>query len=215
MAEKRRGRRLRPWYLLMGALALGVVLWLLSPTPFIRGVVLGALLGPAVLIAGLSLIARRLRGRISENLRPPPLPVFRWDFEMTAEDLDGHPVAFKDFAGRVLILNFWATWCAPCVAEMPSLARLRASTADHGVVLACVTRETPETVRAFVAKRGIDVPVYILNGEVPEGFESRAIPATFVLDKKGNVALRHFGAAAWDHGEVVDFVRALAQAPEL
>jgi len=208
-------RRLRPWYLLLGALALGVVLWLLAPTPFIRGIVLGALLGPAVLIAGLSLIARRLRGRISQNLKPPPLPVFRWDFEMTTEDLDGQTVDFKGFAGRVLILNFWATWCAPCVAEMPSLARLRAATSDLEVELACVTRETRETVQAFVAKRGIDVPVYLLKGAVPEGFEFRAIPATFVLDKKGNVALRHFGAAAWDHGEVVGFVRSLAQAPEL
>ena len=134
---------------------------------------------------------------------------------MTGEDLDGNTLDFRGFSGRVLVLNFWATGCAPCVAEMPSPARLRAATSDMGVVLACVTREDPGKVRAFVAKRGLEAPVYVLSGPVPEGLESRAIPATFILDKKGTLALRHFGAAAWDPPGVVDFVRGLARAPEL
>lgn len=215
MAGKPRERRIRPWYLLIGVVAIAGTLWVFVPVPFVRGVVLGAVVGPAALVAGLSLIARRFRGKISDHLQPPPLPVFRWDFDMTAEDLDGNPVEFTRFSGQVLVLNFWATWCAPCVAEMPSLARLHEATSEVGVALACVTREAPEKVRQFVAKKGINVPVYVMEGEVPGAFESRAIPATFVLDKKGNMALRHFGAAAWDHESVVDFVRGLASAPEL
>ena len=215
MAGKPPERRVRAWYLLIAVVVIACTLWVLVPEPFFRGIVLGAVLGPAALVAGLSLIARRLRGRISDHLKPPPLPVFRWDFDMTAEDLNGNQVEFMRFSGQVLVINFWATWCAPCVAEMPSLARLHQATSGLGVALACVTREAPEKVREFVAKKAIDVPVYVIEGEVPGAFESRAIPATFVLDKKGNMALRHFGAAAWDHEGVVEFIRGLASAPEL
>lgn len=215
MARSARERRVRLWYLLIAVLAIACAVWVFVPGAFVRGIVLGAVLSPAVLLAGLSLIARRFRGRISEHLKPPPLPVFRWDFDMTAQDLHGNRVEFTSFSGKVLVLNFWATWCAPCVAEMPSLGRLNEATSDLGVAVACVTREPLEKVREFVAKKGIDVPVYVIEGKVPEAFESRAIPATFVLDKKGNMALRHFGAAAWGHESVVDFIRGLALAPEL
>ena len=70
-------------------------------------------------------------------------------------------------------------------------------------------------MREFLAKRDVDVPIYVLEGDVPQCFESRAIPATFVLDKSGKIVLRHLGAAAWDHEGVVGFVRGLALAPEL
>ena len=102
---------------------------------------------------------------------------------------------------------------APCVAEMPSLRRLLDETADLDVQFGFITREDPPVVRRFVEKRGIDLPVYVLSGEPPECFKGRAIPATFVLDKAGTIALRHFGAARWDAENVVAFVRGLAATP--
>ena len=98
---------------------------------------------------------------------------------------------------------------------MPNLERLRRATSDVEVALACVTQEPVKTVREFLEKRDIDVPIYVLDGDVPECFKSRAIPATFVLDRNGRIVLRHFGAAAWDDEGVVGFVRGLALAPEL
>ena len=217
MPEARSGRRKRKVLLaliLASVLALPAVTWVVVPAPLVRGLVLGLVLGPAVLLGGFVVFARRMRAKLKSQLSPPPLPSDRWDFAMTAETLGGGPIDFAQFSGTVLILNFWATWCAPCVAEMPSLIRLLEATSDLDVTLACITREPDETVRKFVQKRGLDVPIYLLEGEPPECFTSRAIPATFILDKKGMIAMRHFGAAAWDDPSVVNFVRGLAVSPD-
>ena len=214
MTGKLRKRRARLWFILAVLAAVVGAVWILIPVPFVRGVLVGLVLGPGALLGGIALITRRLRKKFSAQLKPPPLPLVRWDFDMSAEDLDGNRLDFTDFSGQVLILNFWATWCAPCIAEMPSLTRLREATSDVDVVFACVTREPVATVREFLDKKSVDLPIYVLDGDVPKCFESRAIPATFVLDKKGTIVLRHFGAAAWDDEGVVGFVRGLAVAPE-
>jgi thiol-disulfide isomerase/thioredoxin len=194
---------------LVGFLVSVLIVAAILSGPFVRGVVVGTL-GTFVAVGGvLAAVTRRARRGLEARLRPPPLPNGRWDYVMAATDLAGAPIAFADFAGEVLVLNFWATWCAPCVAEMPALERLHEATEDLGVRFACVTREPSDVVRPFVRKRGMRLPVFLLAGEPPECFRSRAIPATFVLDRSGRIALRHFGAAAWDDGAVVDFVRGL------
>jgi len=195
-------------------LGLPILTWLFIPSALVRGFVTGFVVGPAILVAVFFAFVRRMRSKFEPKLSPPPLPRGKWDFEMSATTLDGEAVEFARFSGRVLILNFWATWCAPCVAEMPSLARLREETADVSVEFACVTREPAEVVRKFLKKHPLDVPIYLLSGEPPELFESRAIPATFVLDKAGLVALQHRGAAAWDDPTIVNFVHGLAVAPQ-
>jgi hypothetical protein len=96
---------------------------------------------------------------------------------------------------------------------MPSLVRLGEKTRDLGVTMACVTREDREVVKKFLERRAVDVPIYLLRGEVPQCFASHGLPTTFVLDRKGVVALRHVGAAAWDGDSVVAFVRGLAVTP--
>ena len=212
-----RERRLRPWFVLAVLGGIAGLVWVLVPVPFVRGLVVGVVVGPGALLGGLVLITRRMKKRmkVGDGLKPPPLPVGRWDFDMSAQDVDGNRQDFADFSGQVLVLNFWATWCGPCVAEMPSLGRLREATSDVEVALACVTQEPVAKVREFLDKREFDLPIYVLDGDVPECFKSRGIPATFVLDKKGTIVLRHFGAAAWDDESVVGFVRGLALAPEL
>lgn len=192
---------------------LPVLAWVLVPGPVLRGFVTGILLGPLLAAGVLYLIVRRLKTGLEERLEPPPLPHGRWDYQMSASSLDGRVVPFIEFSGQVLVLNFWATWCAPCVAEMPSLSRLHEATSDLEVALACVTQEPTDVVRSFLAKHSIEVPVYVLEGDPPPSFGSRAIPATFVLDRSGNIALRHIGAAAWDHESIVNFIRGLAAAP--
>ena len=207
---KRKARRL----LVLGVIAsVALVAWLLVPGPFGHGVIVGLLAGLGSLLGGVVVLGRIMRRRLKRKLEPPPLPTSSWDYSMELADLVGRPVSFADSAGQVLVLNFWATWCAPCVAEMPSLRRLLDETADLDVQFGFITREDPPLVRRFVEKRGIDLPVYILSGEPPECFKGRAIPATFVLDRAGTIALRHFGAARWDAENVVAFVRGLAATP--
>jgi thiol-disulfide isomerase/thioredoxin len=206
-------RKLRPWLVLGVFLSIGGLMWIAVPTPFVRGIVLGATLAPGLIIAVLYAFSRRLRHTHGARLQAPALPVSKWDYDMALTDLDGVAVESRTFSGKVLVLNFWATWCAPCVAEMPSLERLAEATSDAGVVVACVTQEPGEAVRSFLEKRGLDVPAYVLADDVPNCFASRGIPATFIIDKKGAVALRHMGAAAWDDAAVVEFVRGLAAVP--
>ncbi len=189
------------------------VAWFLLPAPFSHGLILGLLIGPLALVGLVFLLARRVRRRLDARLDPPPLPTASWDYAMELVDLDGEPADLRGAAGSVLVLNFWATQCAPCVAEMPGLQRLRDATADLGVRFALVTREPRDVARRFAQARALDLPIYVLAGEPPACFESRAVPATFVLDRRGRIALRHVGAAAWDAEEVVAFVRDLATAP--
>jgi len=206
-------RKARPLFVLGVGATVGVVMWFLVPGPFSHGVIVGLFVGLGSIIGGFTVFIRIMKKRLTGKLKPPPLPTSSWDYSMDLADLNGTPVSFSDSAGKVLVLNFWATWCAPCVAEMPSLQRLHDVTADLDVRFAFITREDPDVVRQFVEKKGIDLPIYVLSGEPPECFKGRAIPATFVLDKAGMIALRHFGAAAWDADGVVAFVRGLAAKP--
>lgn len=211
----RRGLR-RLLFVAGGVVALAAVVWAFVPLPFVRGLILGFVAAPLVLTGTLMVVARVARRRgagAGRDLEPPPLPTTTWDYSMDLEDLEGAAVDLSTWRDRVLVLNFWATWCAPCVAELPSLQGLREATAELGVRFGFVTREDPSTVRRFLADRGLELPVYILSGEPPACFTARAVPATYVVDRNGLVALRHVGAAAWDADGVIAFVRGLAAAP--
>ncbi len=201
--------------LVAGKAGVLLLLWFLFPGPFARGLIIGGLLTFVLIAGGVFLFGKRMKKRLGSELRPPGLPTKAWDYSMELTDLAGTPFDSSQFSGRVLVLNFWATWCAPCVAEMPSLQRLWEQTEDLGVQFAVITREPSGVVQEFLEKRGTDLPIYLLAGEPPECFQSRAIPATFVLDKAGTIAMRHFGAAKWDDDAVVNFVRGLAAAPSV
>lgn len=116
---KRKGE-IRLWYVVAGIGAIGLIVWFLVPSPFVRGLVLGFTLAPALLLGVLTLVAKRVKGRLAERLKPPPLTVTAWDYLLEGENLAGERVEFAEFASRVLVLNVWATWCPPCVAEVPA-----------------------------------------------------------------------------------------------
>jgi len=194
-------------------LAIGVLAWFVLPGPFAHGIIVGFLATLGALLGGLAAFTMIAKKRRGTTLKPPPLPIGSWDYAMDLTDLDGAPATPSQWQGNVLVLNFWATWCAPCVAEMPSLKRLLDRTADLDVRFGFVTREEPGVVRPFVEKRGIDLPIYLLEGDPPECFKTRGIPATFVLDRHGGIVMRHAGAAAWDADSIVGFVRGLASKP--
>ncbi len=177
-------------------LAVAVVGWFLIPGSFAHGVIVGFFATFALLLGGFVVFAMIMKKRRGTTLKPPPLPIGSWDYAMDLTDLDGAPVRPSQWQGKVLVLNFWATWCAPCVAEMPSLKRLLDRTADLDVQFGVVTREESAVVRRFIEKRSIDLPIYLLKGEPPECFKTRGIPATYVLDRSGSIAMRHAGAAA-------------------
>lgn len=117
-------------------------------------------------------------------------------------DLEDKPARLSEFLGRVVVLNLWATWCAPCRAEMPSLDRLQQAFADKPltVLALSVDRAGPERVRQFLAEIGVrHLAVY----RDPKMRATRALrvpglPATLLIDRQGREVGRHLGIAEWD-----------------
>jgi thiol-disulfide isomerase/thioredoxin len=134
------------------------------------------------------------------------------DYEWKLEDLEGKPVDFAAFRGKTVFLNIWATWCPPCVAEMPSIDRLAKNPRVDDVVFACVSGdESLAALRAFVLKRNLTVPVYRMLDRPPAAYETDGIPATFILTSDGKILLREVGAAEWDDSVVVQLLAGLAE----
>jgi thiol-disulfide isomerase/thioredoxin len=134
------------------------------------------------------------------------------DFRWTLEDLDGQPVDFARFKGRPILLNLWATWCPPCVKEMPSIAALASSEELKGrdIAFVCVaTDESAAAVRSFLKDKGW--PMTMLRAtSVPPAFQTEGIPATFLISPDGRVVTGEMGAANWNDPSVVYALQKLA-----
>ena len=126
---------------------------------------------------------------------PQPAP------EVSFTDLSGNGVTLGDFKGKLVLLNLWATWCQPCLKEMPSLEKLQESQGDKLIVAAVSEdRGGKELVEPFVAKLGLaKVKIYLdPKSTVGHAVEARGLPTTLVIDGKGFVVGRVEGAAEWD-----------------
>jgi len=136
-----------------------------------------------------------------------PLPNF------TLTDRQGKSHTLSDYRGKVVMLNFWATYCGPCIKEMPSMQRLKETLADKPfAILAVNMAEEKSDVAAFFAKHKIKVNFPILldpEGEVVEKWMISAVPTTFILDKEGNIRYALFGGLEWDSDEVIKTLNGL------
>jgi thiol-disulfide isomerase/thioredoxin len=118
--------------------------------------------------------------------------------QLNLKDLAGHRVRLSDYASKLVVLNFWATWCGPCQAEMPLLARIGREYAARGVVVIGVSVDdgrTRKDVKGFVARHDVDFPIWL--GGTPDEVDKLklgvAIPATAFLDRAGRVQARILG----------------------
>jgi thiol-disulfide isomerase/thioredoxin len=149
-------------------------------------------------------------------LNPPRLPsgpdlvvLGRVEAGWTLESLDGKEVPFRGFQGRAVFVNIWATWCPPCIAEMPGIEKLYDALKEQEVAVVLVTTEQPERVRRFVKRKGWHVPVYVARYALPAIFETNAIPATFIVNRRGEVVYQHTGIADWNTEDCRSFLRRL------
>ena len=123
---------------------------------------------------------------------------------------EGTQFLLSELEGKVVFLGFWATWCPPCKAEMPSVQNLyNAMKAEKDVVFLMVSNEGIQTVRNFMKKNRYDFPVWLADSSLPSSLKVEAIPSTFIIDRKGNIVFAHTGAARWDDASCADFLKKL------
>ena len=131
-------------------------------------------------------------------------PAIKWQLT----DLDGNETDLAAMQEKVVFVNMWATWCAPCVTEMPTIESLASEFADEDMAFLIVSKEPHDTVAPFVEDTGWDLPIYTTK-QVPPVFQTRAIPATFVLDESRRVAYSHVGSALWDAESAIEYFDSL------
>lgn len=129
----------------------------------------------------------------------------RADYAWTPTALDGRPTPLLTFKGRPIFLNVWATWCGPCMREMPSIARLASNPMLVGKVdfLCVATDESVEPVRRYVAESKLPMTILHEAGVLPPVFRTEGIPATFLIAPDGRIVKMSVGSEDWDRPDVV------------
>ena len=120
--------------------------------------------------------------------------------EIQLKDVLGNMVRLSDYRGKIVFLNFWATWCPTCVIEMPSMEKLHRRLKDKEFVMVAINlQETPAQVKSFFEKFELSFTALLdSSGNVGTGFAVNALPTTFVLDKEGRIIGQALGPREWD-----------------
>jgi len=140
---------------------------------------------------------------------PAPAP------PLVARDLGGKERALADYRGKVVLLNFWATWCPPCRREMPSMERLRVKMQGRPLeIIALDSAEPIEDVKGFLATMKLEFTILLdPDGAITKRWKVFGLPTTFLLDRQGRIRYVLSGAAEWDEGDALQAIEALLAEP--
>jgi peroxiredoxin len=148
--------------------------------------------------------------RMVEFERRTPAPAF------TLESLEGGPVSLADYRGRYVLVNFWATWCPPCLEEMPSLETVHQRFAGDslGVVAISSDVEGASLVRGFIDELAITFQILLdADGRTSADYGAKNLPVTFLLDPQGRVAAAALGARDWGSHEAFSYLDEVVTRP--
>lgn len=177
----------------------------------------------AMIIAGL--VFYSVNSRFSENekspaaivedstnklrLEIPKAPTTAPDFEL--QDPAGKQLSLKELRGKVVFLNFWATWCQPCIEEMPAMEKLHRELEKDGLVILAINfQESPERVKAFLAEHKLTFTALLdRDGKISELYQAWALPVSVIINKRGDIAARAMGSKDWHSDEALEFFRNL------
>ncbi len=131
--------------------------------------------------------------------------------DFTLADVNGRRVRLGSFRGKVVFLNFWATWCPPCIQEMPTMEKLHGEFGGKGLVILAVNfRENPEQVKAFLKEHQLTFTTLLdPKGKVFELYQAWSLPATSIVNKKGQAVGKVIGYRDWHKPEMKEFFRRL------
>ena len=130
---------------------------------------------------------------------------------LKARDLGGATRTLADYRGKVVVLNFWASWCPPCLREMPSMERLRVKMKGRPLeIVAVASAESPADVNAFLSKMKLGFPILLdSDGSNTKRWKVFALPTSFLIDAEGRVHHVLTGPTEWDEGEALEIVESL------
>ena len=185
---------------------------------FFVGMLAGAVLATGVPLLGFGvfvMIMDSASGKSQAEVGLQPLsfpsevaPALSWQVMA----MDGRMADVAELGHDVLFVNNWATWCGPCIREMPAIEELVAHYQGEDVAFVIVSDESFGKVLEFVEDKGWELPVYVTE-ERPPLFQTRAIPSTFILDDDRRIVYTHIGSAAWDDASAKDFIDRLLTGP--
>ena len=155
------------------------------------------------------------RARLGEFIpASPPLPAPAISFV----DLAGNAVSLSEFAGKIVLVNLWATWCEPCLREMPSLERMQARLGDEITVIALSEdRGGSKAVEPFIGKLGLkSVKTYLdPKSTAQQAFKIQGLPTSLLIDREGRVLGRVEGAAEWDAPKLLGVLKSFLGGDEI
>ena len=133
----------------------------------------------------------------------------------SAATVDGRPLSLESLRSRVVLLNFWATWCLECRVEMPALEQLHRDYASRGLtVLAVNFREKPETVRRYARELGLTMPLLVdPAGAITKSYGVIGLPTSFLIGRDGRAVARAIGPREWATAEVRALIESLLTEP--
>jgi peroxiredoxin len=126
----------------------------------------------------------------------------------TYEDLEGNPIELSDYKGKRVLLNYWATWCRPCIEEMPDMEKAQTILEQENYVFLFASDQSVKKILAFKEARGFQLDFIKFNGVYAEENMS-ALPATFIYNEVGEQVLRFDGGLKWDSPEMIEKLRAV------
>lgn len=151
-------------------------------------------------------------GLIQADTKIPAKQQKQVDYDIPLLSLNGEQVNLNEFRGKVIFMNFWATWCPPCIAEMPFINKLYNKIHNKDIVFVMISTDgNLEKAKKFIQRKGFNFPVYLLAGPLPKEFVSSEIPTTFIISKKGEIVSRHKGMANYDTSRFESFLQQLAR----
>lgn len=164
-----------------------------------------------LLALGLSfLLYFALRGGIEEEPKGPAVEGEAAP-SVSFKDRFGSQFSLSDFRGKVVLINFWATWCPPCRDEMPSMESLqRQMDQSQFAILALTVDDSWDAVNQFMTQNGFTIPVYSdFNRRIATLYGTSKFPETYILDKQGKVAMKVIGPTDWTAPDMVTYLRKL------
>lgn len=132
-------------------------------------------------------------------------------FTYRVRTLEGAPLEADIGKGTVTFISYWATWCPPCIAELPAIQELYTAYGDQMQFL-LITNETPEVVQRFLDKKNYDLPVVFPRMQPPKALFERSIPTNYLIDQSGTIVIKEKGASNWNSAGVREVLEALVGA---